>query len=542
MAPYRTVEREHHAEAPRDAGIVGDVIAQFADQLAFYRELVQNAIDAGSPSIEVRLDHDGPAGVMRATVRDRGEGMTREIVEEQLLVLFRSSKEGATGKIGKFGIGFASVLAPSPNVVVVQTSRDGRRLILHLQRDLSYQLFDGGPATQTGTSVELEIPMPPDDAPRFVEQSIAALQRWCRHATVPIQLVSSVEPARELRIDQPLALGDAVVEVRREVDGLTALVGLTASGAPYSGFFNHGLMLFETSEPLAGRVAFKIQDAQLGHTLSRDNVRRDARFDFAMATVRDLVATELVGACGRALEEAATHGDRTRYFALVLAIGAAELAIPAAAWTYPLVDAIDGKRSVRGSELPKRVYACDASNEITKLLAAGGRPVLDLADAGAQAAVKRSLGERVVDVRSELTLVAPVELSERDHALIGALHAQLEAAYRAPPAIVLARLDGARAFLLSLPGGQQNAVLVAPDGRQLFDLEIDQKSPFARLVPAPLVLSIDHAHVRAARAADDPRLAASHLARTILVSHRALDAARSETILQQTLGQLGVGR
>ncbi len=125
MGPYRTEEREERAEAPRDPGIVGDVIAQFADPFAFLRELVQNAIDAGTDAVEVRIEYDGGAGVTRASVRDRGEGMTREIIEEQLLVLFRSTKERDDTKIGKFGIGFASVLAPSPQVVVVQTARGG---------------------------------------------------------------------------------------------------------------------------------------------------------------------------------------------------------------------------------------------------------------------------------------------------------------------------------------------------------------------------------------------------------------------------------
>jgi len=52
-------------EAPRNAGIVGDVIAQFADPNAFDRELVQNS-------------HHAAEQVMHVTVRDRGGGMTRD--------------------------------------------------------------------------------------------------------------------------------------------------------------------------------------------------------------------------------------------------------------------------------------------------------------------------------------------------------------------------------------------------------------------------------------------------------------------------------
>src|SRR3954470_9197910 len=108
--PYRTMDVEQVPEAPRDAGIVGDVIAQFADPYAFYRELVQNAIDAGTPDVAIRIDYEDADQRVRISVRDRGEGMTREIIEQQLLVLFRSTKEDDHNKIGKFGIGFASVL------------------------------------------------------------------------------------------------------------------------------------------------------------------------------------------------------------------------------------------------------------------------------------------------------------------------------------------------------------------------------------------------------------------------------------------------
>ena len=38
--------------------IIDDVVNQFADPLAFFRELVQNAIDAGSGEIAVRVDYE----------------------------------------------------------------------------------------------------------------------------------------------------------------------------------------------------------------------------------------------------------------------------------------------------------------------------------------------------------------------------------------------------------------------------------------------------------------------------------------------------
>ena len=309
MDPYRSPLVEH-AEAPRDPGIVGDVIAQFADATAFLRELVQNAIDAGSPSVDVRFEVDGE--VARVSVKDRGEGMTREIVEDQLLVLFRSTKEQDRSKIGKFGIGFASVLAPDPEVVAIHTARDGRRLTVHLYRDLTYQLFDAGPATQTGTTVEVELRLPDGGAEPLARDCRTALLKWCRHASVPIHFThASVSE----RIDRPLSFDDAVVEVTRSDGELTCVVAI-GPAAPYVGFFNHGLTLYETSEPLLGKLAVKLQDPQLGHTLSRDNVRRDERFAHALAFARQVATRDLPLAAATALRTAA-ESDRDRYRVLV---------------------------------------------------------------------------------------------------------------------------------------------------------------------------------------------------------------------------------
>ncbi|MDQ3369267.1 MAG: ATP-binding protein, partial [Myxococcota bacterium] len=419
MAPYRTVSRDDVTDAPRDAGIVGDIIAQFADPLAFYRELVQNSIDAGTPAVEIELTHD--AGIARVAVRDRGEGMTRDVLENQLLVLFRSTKEQDRSKIGKFGIGFASVLAPNPEVVIVQTARDGRRLVLHLRRDLSYQLYDGGPATQPGTVVELELAISIEQARELAHHSHAALLRWCRHATVPIHLIAALpglEPPIRARIDSPLGLEHAIVEVRETTaDGqLTAIVGITADARPYTGFFNHGLMLHETRELLFGNVAVKLQDARLGHTLSRDNVRRDDSFERALELARRLVTDVLPVAIARQLQEAATAADPLRYQRLVDAVATAGLALDREVWHFPLVEPVLGQTTVRGDGLGRRAWTSDRRSAITATLAAAGHPVLHLASGGAIGAhLRRAVGATLVDVEATLTLVTPLDGTPGDH-------------------------------------------------------------------------------------------------------------------------------
>lgn len=555
MAPYRTEEREERAEPPRDPGIVGDVIAQFADPYAFFRELVQNSIDAGSPAVEVRLEHDAGAGVMVASVRDRGEGMTREIIEQQLLVLFRSTKERDATKIGKFGIGFASVLSPSPRIVVVQTARDGRRLTLHLHPDLTYELFDGGPATGSGTTVQLEIAVTePSRAVEFVHRSRAALVRWCRHASVPIQLDAELPAAGvklSERIDRPLAIEHALVEVRGTDDGgqLVAVVGIAPADAPpYAGFFNHGLMLHEAEEPLLGRLALKIQDPRLGHTLSRDNVRRDDRFVRAVHFARQLAERRLPAAAATALREAALAEDRTRYHALAAAIGAAGVELRAEEWTFPLVEPLRGARVISGAALGRRAWSATGATELTAALAASGVPVLHVGTSAGTAAATRAqhLGCTVVPIHAELTLVRLVEPTPHELAMLGALGALLGTAHRAPSKILLAEVAGAGGGRIAVAGGPEDALHAPhpdapPDAPYVLELEAATRSPFVLLRRPPLVLSATHPLVDAARRHPDPALAASHLARAVLVHFRVLDVERSAKLLDGVLELLGVG-
>jgi len=530
--PYRDSALADAGEAPRDAGIVGDVIAQFADPKAFYRELVQNSIDAGSPSVHVALEYDEGAQRMRVSVRDRGEGMTRDIVENQLLVLFRSTKEQDRTKIGKFGIGFASVLAPSPEVVAVHTSRGGRRIVLHLYRDLQYELFDAGPATQTGTTVELEIALSPRQVAAFVQGSERSLVRWCRHASVPIELAVRVPgDTSTRRIDRPLAIDSALVEARRTADGgqLTVIVALLADPVPYVGFFNHGLMLHESDKPLVGKLSVKIQDARLGHTISRDDVRRDGYYDRAIALAREIAETELHAAIGTALFAAADAHEVAHHARLLDAIRRAELAVARERLHFPLVQDLEGKRSVCARDLSSDVWTAAQPSALTAALAAQDTPVVLARDPEPIAGVLRTT-VRVAE--HELTSITPIDPTDADEALIALLDELFDEVHRRPAGIVLATLTGARGDRLAIAGEYSDAVHVV-------DRDQAARDPFAFLRPRVLVLSAEHPQVRAARGGD-PVLAASHLARAVLLQHRLLTANRSREIAERTLARVGV--
>ncbi|HEY5944127.1 MAG TPA: ATP-binding protein [Kofleriaceae bacterium] len=530
--PYRDSALDVPAEAPRDPGIVGDVIAQFADPKAFYRELVQNSIDAGSPNVDIKLEYDEPSQRMRVSVRDRGEGMTREIIEKQLLVLFRSTKEHDKTKIGKFGIGFVSVLAPNPEVVVVQTARDGKRLAMHLYRDLSYELFDAGPATQNGTTVELEIALARDQVSAFVRDSELSLVRWCRHASVPIELaIRTPGETATRRIDRPLGIEGALVEARRTTDDgqLTAVVALTADAAPYVGFFNHGLTLYETADGLLGRLSVKIQDARLGHTISRDDVRRDQYFERALAFARQVASEGLRNVASNELFKAADAHDLARHRELLAALAAADLRLDLDDVRFPIVEPIDGNRSLPASAFGSPVWTSTRSSHLTSTLARQGTPVV-LCERASE--VAQIVGTNVCSVEQELTSIRPIDPTDADEVLVTLLAEIFDAVHREPRAILLATLEGARADRLAVAGEHE-------DLDHVVDRNDASRDPFALLRRRVLVLSVEHPQVRAARGGD-PVVAASHLARAVLLQHRLLTEYRSLRITQHALDRVGV--
>ncbi len=90
-----------------------------ADPWIFVRELLQNARDAGARHVQletVELD-----GAVRLVCRDDGDGMSEAHAREYLFRLYASSKEGASGMAGRFGVGFWSILRFEPTEIVVRS-------------------------------------------------------------------------------------------------------------------------------------------------------------------------------------------------------------------------------------------------------------------------------------------------------------------------------------------------------------------------------------------------------------------------------------
>lgn len=388
---------EERRSAPR-GGLVEEVVQQFADRHAYARELVQNAIDAGATAISVRAD--ASLEELTISVEDDGTGMSLETIEGSLLTLFASTKERAADAIGRYGVGFKSVLAIDPTLVVVETRHATGSFVVELRRDHTFEVKEGAPGGRTGTTVRLILT--PDAA--HVKELRRALYGWCRHVACPITL--SVDGVREV-VNTPFELGGPVVLEVKEGD-VHVIVALDAPGsrAPhdpqgaFAGFYAHGLTLLETTsrDPVRAGVSFKVESRALACTISRDDVRRDKVFRAAMQIVDRAIEAHLPDALASKLElEASSAGALGAPSAAYL-----ELAVVAARWlrperiSVPLIEARDGQTRRPLRDLREDARSRVFSSHVRSLLSAhvaslGHTVVLDTPDGSLSRALQLPL-------------------------------------------------------------------------------------------------------------------------------------------------------
>lgn len=517
-----------------EGGLVDEIVRQFADPYAFHRELVQNAIDAGATKITVRLVHDPAERVLAISVNDDGSGMSQKILEEDLTVLFKSTKESRDDAIGKFGIGFVSVLALDPTAVIVDTSLgDGARHRLTLHRDHTYELHRhaGG---ERGTTVTLHVPTELEALPDRIAKSRASLERWCRHARVPITFFAHGESmaTEPERIDRPLALVGATVQVSAvSADGRTEVVaGLTPK--PTGAFYNRGLLLHETDEPFPriGGVSFKVVDPRLEHTLSRDDVRRDGQFASVLEQVERTVHGPLVDALHRTLAHCDLDAWRSHFDAAVAAGLSLRFDAPVPV-AHP-----DGTVTTLALDRIAVLRSLPVAPALHAALEASGMPVLALgrADETRLRELARIAGKLVGAADWSDALIVPEDHDAATTEMLSQLTELLGDVMRRPSRIVLARFFGAASGRLSI-----GAAVAGPTLLHTSELDAD---PFRFLARPPLVLDVGHPVMAAATAAlrkrRNPQVVASLVCRAVLAQRGLLLGPVRTLVLERSLRQL----
>jgi len=272
-----------------------ELVNQFSDPLSFLRELVQNSIDAGSHEIEISTTFEpkGDAGVAVIEVSDWGGGMTREIIETKLTRLFSSQKDGDRTKIGKFGIGFVSVFAIAPDVVCVDTARDGEawRVLFDAKRAFKLVRLD---EPVEGTRIRVFKTMSEAEFDGFAGRVRKTVKYWCKHAECDIR-VDGDSIAVPFPFDAPCSVesddGYSRIAASHRLDHRTFL-----------GLYNGGLTLIERSKSVFEDVAVRAWSPHLEHTLTRDAVIEDAGYERVMKGIRDTVSGPLAERSFEALE------------------------------------------------------------------------------------------------------------------------------------------------------------------------------------------------------------------------------------------------
>jgi hypothetical protein len=561
--PFRARPDQHLGPLAADAAVhdaVGQMVRQFADELAFLRELVQNSLDADATAIEALFDHhrvDGRA-VLEISVRDDGRGMDQNTLERCLLVLFRSSKEGDPTRIGKFGVGFFSVFAARPDLVTVETGTDADApgLRLRLTPDFTWELERAAP--RRGTSVRVRVPLRDGDPAALADRCVERLRHWCPHVRVPLTARFSNVPGRdaEVRIDAPHHIA-AEVSVRAQHGEAVTLVGL--SDTPARRYLNRGLLLQAeegSQEPEHRGLTWLIDAPDLHHTISRDAVVRDAAFvarlravpEIAQGALREKVIrtwNELAERCARARAERRADPDAGAALGrLARALLQNPIPLRPKDLRWPLAEPTDeDRRSERTRTLatgilqwPKFFTAREPST-LTRAVARAGGVVLDAGacgDSDADAAVNSLRQDLCPDARPcdrafvLLRGVDPATLHPAARALLDALVPLVTGASLGAVMLCEALGSGADRLWYALRGGHP-----AVRGEGLADLDDD--TPFTFRRGGVLLLRAAHPDVALAleHARRDPHFAALVLLRLALLRAGALDASTDHALIRQ---------
>ncbi len=512
--------------------LVDELVHQFSDSFAFYRELIQNSLDAGSKRVEVTLSFrpSGDLGLCLARVADFGEGMDRRIIEDYLVTKFRSTKEDDLTKIGKFGIGFVSVFACAPDAVTVDTGKDGQSWRVLFRPDLSYTLL-ASPEPFEGTAVTVHKKMTATEYAAFVARSKSAIHRWCRHSEADITFAAGQAdgspPPPPVRVFRPLTV-DAPFQVELEEDGTHVVAGPARKDPAPTGFYNRGLTLKETTERVLPGVALKIASRYLEHTLTREDVRRDRHFEKAMALARRLVDGPLLEALPAKLEDAAERKDGGADWRVLFDYALERL--PAKAlWLRNQGGGASSLAEVKKSlGREKRLVIAPEDGPLVQRVRSAGGIALELSPGPRLRAVAALVGAGEIHVADAfLTYVEPPGL--RLPAFTVGVLELLRAAGAKVDDVVLGEVRGA--------AREDATVAVESLGRPI-PVGHARAGVFKKGEPNLLVFNTAHLSVHAARPLLEkaPRLAAVLLARLVLVEAGRLDEKADRRLTEWGLG------
>ncbi|MBI3925439.1 MAG: ATP-binding protein [Armatimonadetes bacterium] len=514
-----------------------DLVDQFSDPFTFYRELIQNAMDAGSNQVEVSVEYDTERRAVAIAVADAGQGMDREIIQNELTRLFSSSKENDLTKIGKFGIGFVSVFAIQPDIVLVDTGQGGEFWRVAFEGGTDYKCLRLREPVE-GTTVRVYKNIKEEDFEEFRHRSLDTVRYWCRYSDTDIFFNGE-------RINEGLDV-DSPCRVFHRQPGTEIVVGYTSSTLPAVGMYNRGLTLKEARQESLPGITFRIKSRYLEHTLTRDNVLEDDNYFKAMkilaGVVREDLTEKLFGDCQACFPD--TLANRERLNELMAAAGPVlrrwKTEFPKRFHDRALFPCVEGGarniEELRWAALKEgAVYVDSSSNHVTRVLHQFGIPVVR-GEAGSAVASALEAVTGYAPRLARQSVAAPVPLLRQIH--------QAEIAQISGPVIGMLRRGktAVRRILLADFGYEGSSVKARPCLAQFHDGEpvrLFERGFWRSLQKYPGLLLLNHEHslVRKAiaQAENNPLLAAFVIAKAALLQD-GLPGDLEAKIVQRCVG------
>src|SRR5690606_10876231 len=307
------------------------LVAQFESPYDFLRELVQNAMDAGSDRVEVTLEShplrrtdpgaDPDELIFELRVLDTGAGMDEAIIDQELTRLFASGKSGDRTMAGGFGIGFVSVFAWEPEAVLVHTGRGGESWELVFYGDRSFDKVALEEPVE-GTTISLFRRGRKAEREAIAEAIRDSLWRWCRFCSLELSFedLDGDDPAALIQDSpEPPELGLGAGLTQSEVRGESTL-RVSCAVPANAVFLRRGLILAEGGPrqllaSVADKLGRSVEHLQiwadsplLRTTLARDKVLDDEGRVTVERRLLELVARLRVDLLG-ALEQLAATGE-----------------------------------------------------------------------------------------------------------------------------------------------------------------------------------------------------------------------------------------
>lgn len=519
------------------------LVNQFTDPLSFLRELIQNSLDASSTYIDVTFSHEQSAersaeGMGIVEVVDNGEGMNERTIDNHLLTLFSSSKENDLTKIGKFGIGFVSIFAIEPDVVVLDTGQSGESWRIVFRPDGTYEKLRLQDPVE-GTAVRLHKLMAANELEELRRRGTEVVRYWCRFADAEI-LVDG-HPVREpFELDCPLA-------VHYAEPGTDVWVGCTPAGRPpLIGFYNRGLTLVEGAEPPGNGAQFVglsllAKSRYLEHTLTRDNVRQDENFGKLLALITGKAVGLLRERVIDHLRRLAAYHSGSTSGSDPGAPGFSECARHAALPSMDMRDRLDSEPiipTVEGDPITPRAlrrrsalvtFSAASSGPLTKLLAKRGTVVVHALE-GVSELLRNLRFDRCTDVGAHFCTSIPVERGDGDESLLRLVHELLR-----DGGIKVESLHAGR-FTYSGSAIGKRLSLRQERAFGLTELSFLRQAPLFRR-DRQMVINVEHALVARCMklARVDRPLAALFLAEA-LIAHEHGDARKAASLAATSLG------